>query len=68
MSELGKMIGCVALWGLLIFSVWLTALIAGHLSQRGGQEMRCFEERIIDVAVGRSITRSKQFTASNMRG
>ena len=68
MSELGKMIGCVALWGFLILSAWLTAQITERLSDRGDQEMRCFEERIIDLAVDQSITRSKQLTASNLRG
>ena len=66
MSELGKMTCCVALWGVLIGSAWLTGLIASHLSQRGGHELRCYDERIIDVAVGRSIMRSKQFAASDL--
>ena len=68
MSELKKMTCCVAFWGVLIASTCLTGLIANHLSQRGGRVIRCFEERIIDLAVGRSILRSKQFDASGLHG
>lgn len=66
MSELGKMTCCVALWGVLIASAWLTGLIANHASQRGGHVIRCYEERIIDLAVRRSISQSKQFDASDL--
>ncbi len=64
MGDSWKEVSIVVSWCLLLSSTVLTTSVAGDLIRRGGQGMRRFEEHVIDVAVERSLTRSKQIAAS----
>ena len=68
MSEFGKMLGCVVFWSLLAISSWAATRIPTQWKPEGGHEIRCFEERVFNLAVRRSLHRTRHLSLMDLRG